>query len=1003
MLRSATMFCVRSFAAQAAFLIASMFTLGHCADARAETLGSYYHTSFLKQEGSPVDVGGLAQTSDGFLWIAGTKGLTRFDGNAFTTFHALPGERLPDAQLDELFPAEGGGLWIAYGSKGVTLLKDGHLRNFGLAQGYQGGHGHFMRDNSGHVWSYTFAALMRFEQGAWRVIYQESPGHAGIYDAHFDTDGNLWATIERRLCVRPANSSQFLAVPNGPAEAGFVFTGASGHVYVVNKEGLHIYRRNGLSLVEEAKPIPLTLYVVVEGRGGSLWLGSQSQGLYYVSGDDLKTAEASHASPRLQQMTQADGLTGDYISYLLQDSEGDVWVGTPGGLDRFRRAAFTRIDLPPGIHTVSASEDPLGNLWIGSETKPLLFGPASGELQETDVPKLTLASYIDPRDKSAWAANVEGVWRLIPGAPHLEKALTSTETGVTHALPCMLRDSQGIFYVCISYGGPGGGLLVSDGDGWKQVFDHPVFPLTLAADAAGGVWAGGSERNHLYELLNGRHVLLDEHQGLAVGVIRAIEANGGTLWVGGDEGIQFFDGRRFVTLIADNQEIMKPVTGIVEDRHGDLWVQTLDGVLRIRADDIKHFRGGDLKQVHANLFDDADGIPGATGLSWTHPTLRMGADGKIWAQTETGLAWIDPDHIPLENSRPPVYIDTLDAADRNYPATDNDIHLPASDSAFRISYSAPSLNRPDKMSFRYRLVGMTDTWQAAGDRREVSFTNVPPGTYRFEVTATNESGLSSPAAVLTFERLPAYYETWWFRALWALPVALLLWVAHDMRTRAVARRLKIRSDEREAVARDIHDTLLQRLQAVTLSLKGLSSDETIPGASREIIAQVCDETRDAISDMRGQIFALRRNQDPGLALYDQLMTEGRRLQARGNAHFALEVHGSPRSLKIGPEIELREIALEAIRNAYAHSNAAHITVTFNYEDRAFWLVVSDDGIGLSEKAADQARREGHFGLVGMRERVAGLKGSINIESAPEEGTEVHIRVPARVIYVSARH
>jgi signal transduction histidine kinase len=192
------------------------------------------------------------------------------------------------------------------------------------------------------------------------------------------------------------------------------------------------------------------------------------------------------------------------------------------------------------------------------------------------------------------------------------------------------------------------------------------------------------------------------------------------------------------------------------------------------------------------------------------------------------------------------------------------------------------------------------------------------------------------------------------------------------------------------------------MHAVMLSLKRLSRDEAAPSTFRDALAQVCEETHDAIIEGRGRILALRRDLDAGLVLYDQLMAEGRRLQNSGDAHFTLEVRGAPRKLKSGPQIELRDIAIEAMRNAFAHSGASKVIVTLNFEDQAFWLIVSDNGVGFCAAATDQAHREGHFGIVGMRERAAALKGSINIDSSPEEGTEVHIRVPARVIYVNTK-
>jgi signal transduction histidine kinase/ligand-binding sensor domain-containing protein len=1003
MLCSLTKLLSRSRAAQAVIYLASAVASIYAQGTHAETLGSYYHTSFLKQDGAPTDIGGLAQTSDGFLWISGAKGLTRYDGNSFSAFHTLPGENFPETQLDDLFPAEGGGLWIARDTNGVTLLKDGHLAEFGSDKGYLGAGGNFISDTKGHVWSYTTDALMRFDKGSWHVVYQSSSGHDVISHANFDNDGNLWAIVGNKLFVLPEDGTNFIKAPNGPEGALHVFSGGTDHLYVLAKRTeLHIYRRHGLSLTEEAKPVFAPIYTVLESRSGAVWMGSTLQGLYYISSDDLAAAESAHTSPSVQHLTQSDGLTSDFVVYIMEDTEGDIWLVTSTGLDRFRRAAFTRIDLPRDIHSVSASVDHLGNLWVGSETNPLLFRQPSGELRKTAPERLTQAMYVDPRDQSAWAANVKGVWRLVPGAPRLERPLTSKEVGFASIIPCMLRDSQGAFYVCTPYNGPGNGLLVSDNTSWKEVFNHPVYPLTLAIDAKDNIWVSSKDPNRLYRLSNGTQTLFSEKQGLAVGIVRSIYANGDVLWVGGDAGIQFFARGRFVTLLSDHQEIMGPASGLLVDRHGDLWAQTLDGVLRIRAADIRNFRRGILKQVHQDLFDDADGIPGDPTVEWTNPTLRMSPDGKIWAQTLTGLAWVDPDHIPTSNKPPVVYVDGLDAEGHNYSLNGDDIRLPPNRQALRISYTSPSFNRPEKITFRYRLVGMSDAWQDAGDRREATFTNIPAGTYRFEVIAINGDGLSSTPASIDFKQLPAYYETWWFRSLFVLPVALLLWLAYRMPTRALARRLKIRSEEREAIARDIHDSLLQRMHAVMLSLKRLSRDEAAPSTFRDALAQVCEETHDAIIEGRGRILALRRDLDAGLVLYDQLMAEGRRLQNSGDAHFTLEVRGAPRKLKSGPQIELRDIAIEAMRNAFAHSGASKVIVTLNFEDQAFWLIVSDNGVGFCAAATDQAHREGHFGIVGMRERAAALKGSINIDSSPEEGTEVHIRVPARVIYVNTK-
>ncbi|WP_158628730.1 sensor histidine kinase [Dyella choica] len=981
--------------ARLVFAFAAFAVWMHPSSASAQTLGSFQHAVYLKQDGWPGN-GDMTQTADGFLWISGNKGLTRFDGSRFRTFVPLPGERFLEARLGALHPAQGGGLWIAT-SDSATLLKDGHLRHYGAQQGYLGNNATFMTDPAGVVWVSTSAGLLRFENDAWHAIYRNRAGHSLKY-ASFDEAGNLWASIDHQLFVLPKGQSDFQPVPHGPSNAQRVHAGASGHLYVTTNDGIHFYRRNGLELAELAQPLETRIYAVLEGKDHAVWMGSPHDGMYFVSASDLESAEATHVVPRTQPMTREDGLTGNFAAYLIKDDEGDIWVNTPGGLNRFRPAAFTRVKLPLDIHTTSAAPDGAGNLWVGSENNPVLQVLPSGELHTTAVPPLTLALYVAPNGRDVWAANPKGIWRLSPGEPRIEKAIGAV-AGPVGALPCMLRDGQGKFYVCVPYSGNGNGLLVSDGEGWKEVFNHPVFPTTLALAPNGDIWTGSRDRNHLYRLAKGVESKFDERQGVAAGVVKIILADEDGLWIGGDNGIQYFDGQRFHTLVTDVPDIAMPVAGLVVDRHGDLWVQTLDGILRIRAADLARFRSGALKRVHADLFDDQDNVSGIPLFSWTSPNLKLGSDGRIWTQTSTAVAWADPDHMQVTGQQPAVYVDYLETSSHAYASARDTLTLSPNEKAVRIGFTSPTLGRPDKLKFRYRLVGMSDAWMDAGDRREAAYTNLAPGSYRFEVMVTNESGLSGKQlGTIRFVRLPAYYETWWFRALWALPVALLLWLAHNARSRALTRRLKIRSDEREAVARDIHDTLLQRLHAVLLSLQRLSQDESIPVAARASLARIRDDTRETISEGREQISMLRRAQDSGLMLYDELMAEGRRLQQQQDIRFAVEVHGEPRPLKSEAAAELRDAALEGMRNAFKHSGGAEVQVTLNYEESAFWVVVSDNGHGFDPQAQSSARHNGHFGLLGMRERVSRLKGAIHIESNADEGTEIHLQVPSRTIY-----
>lgn len=963
--------------------------------ASPETLGSFQHTAFQKQEGAPGDISHLAQTSDGFLWIAGTKGLTRFDGVTFAPFKPLPGERFLQSQFNWIFPAQGGGLWIANDNAGPTLLRDGHLTHFGEQQGYVGRAGYFFTDPHGEVWSVSSDAIMVFANGAWHAIERAQQPDRMYITGAFDAAGNLWVTAShQRLRVRAAGSDAFVDVPESVEAARRVFIGPSGRLYVTTSQGVHVYRAQGTRLSEVMLPIPFFVIAGVETRGGGLWLTSLSDGVYYASPEALAKAERDHAAPAMQKVPRIDGFPWP----LLEDNEGDVWLGRGGGLDRFRRTAFTEVPLPDNIHDVNAAIDAQGNAWIGSESYRVLRVPAGGGAWDvTDVPQYTMATFTDPSDGTVWGANVTGVWQLVPGVPHLAIPLPPPHPATDTY--CLVRDRQGRFFV--SRARNGHGLLAWDGSSWRDVLDMPAEVTVMAVDARNHVWAGTQERNRLIEVSDGETHRWDEHAQLAVGTVKSLLVDGGRLWVGGDDGIQFFDGQRFVTLRANDADAFQTTTGMVKDGAGNLWVQTLDGVMRIPAADIQHAIEAPGTPVSYRLFDSADGVPGAPDPIYTLPTLRTYADGRIWAHTAQGLAWIDPASPPRSTAVPAIRIESVSADGADVPLTGERASLSAGQRSFRVAYTTPLLSHPERVNFFYRLAGFSD-WQDAGHRREAVFTNVPPGDYRFEVRASGGGDVEGGAtATLPLTRVPAYYETWWFRALALLPVALLLWMAYVARTRAIRRQWLIRVEEREAVARDLHDTLLQRFHGLILRLETWASDPAIPHGLRRDMAQLSDRTRDAVVEGRERILMLRRKDDD-LALYDNLLKEGRALEAAHGSAFSIDIQGDVVALRPMCRRELHDFALEAMRNAFRHAQGSHVAVSLNYRRDALWLVVTDDGRGFGAEDTQRARRDGHYGIVGLHERAARLNATLNIDSVPGDGTEIHLRIPSRTAYARRR-
>lgn len=965
----------------------------------SETLGHYQQTVFEQSEGAPGGIGFLAQTSDGFLWLNGDKGLFRFDGLHFVPFKPLPGERLSGNEIGALFPAQGGGLWIAHEKGAPVLLEHGHLSYFGNAKGYEGTLGVFFSDSQGMVWARTHAAIMYFRQDAWHVFRRATSAADFFTGAAFDASDNLWmAEKNHGLLVKRAGSPEFTKVLDWGKGDALVTVGHSGRIYLQTQEyGCHIYREQNTTLVEVTAPIPGFVISVLETRSGGLWLTTEKGDAYYGSPADLALAEKNHATPKLTPVPGTKGFPWP----LLEDHDGNVWLGRSMALDRFNPADFNTIALPPNAHEISPSVDRDGGVWLGSEDLPVAYlAPGASLWEDTPAPSFTLATYADPTDHTVWGANPMGIWQLSPGTPHLTAPFSRAMS--SGGVFGVLRDKRGTLY--ISTYDWGTGLFAWDGSQWSNALGRPAIIKMMTVDSRNHLWLSSRESNQLTELSDGVEHTWDERQNLRVGMVRSIFADRNRLWVGGDDGVQFFNGKRFSSLLARDPDAFQAVTGLVVDRFHNLWLQNLDGVLRVPAAELHKAISQPDYAVSYQSFIRTDGAPGAPDVNRTLPSLRLGADGRIWAHSVKGLAWIDPAQRLKSPAIPPVVVESVSSNHDTFPVSTDAIRLTPQQDSFRIAYTVPALSQPERIRFAYRLEGFSD-WTDAGARREAVFTNVPPGHFLFEVRAFVGYGVASVTSTpLPLIRLPAWYQTWWLRTLAVGLLVLLVWLAFVYRLRyerrlvadRVAVRVEARYAERERIARELHDTLLSGFQGLLMHVQVWVSDKDLSAAARSQMERVIDQTRGLLIQGRDRILELRSSSDEPCHAVSEL----REFCTR----FATTCHSRFEVIDAVPEVvlpsamagEVLAIAQEAISNAAFHASACLIEVEFKRMKHFLQLTVSDDGRGIAAEVAREGGRDGHWGLIGMRERAQRIGAQLSIGRGQVRGTRVVLIVPTPI-------
>jgi signal transduction histidine kinase len=335
----------------------------------------------------------------------------------------------------------------------------------------------------------------------------------------------------------------------------------------------------------------------------------------------------------------------------------------------------------------------------------------------------------------------------------------------------------------------------------------------------------------------------------------------------------------------------------------------------------------------------------------------------------------------------------------------NQLTLEAGTRQVRFGFTAASLGMPERVRFKYKLSGVDDDWRIS-QVRNTTYTNLGPGNYTFAVMAANASGVwSATPASINFSIAPMFWQTAWFRALGIAVLMALLSGLYRWRLGLHARRTQERTEvrlaERERIAQDLHDTLLQGVQALSWKFERLIAQ--LPGGTRlrtemedalGLAERLVDEGRDSVHGLR----APRARSELGAAI----TAYAGQLAAEPSPMLSCAVEQLPRALREQAWQELFRIGCEACSNALRHAQATVIRVSVNYGDDGLSLCISDDGIGFVPPLAAANVAGRRWGMVGMHERAARLGGVLQVDSTSGHGTSIRLKISANLAYVRLR-
>jgi signal transduction histidine kinase/ligand-binding sensor domain-containing protein len=740
---------------------------------------------------------------------------------------------------------------------------------------------------------------------------------------------------------------------------------------------------------------------MLRDRDGGLWIGTNGQGLLHTH------------QGRTDLVTQSNGLSGDVIADLFEDREGNIWVATTDGLDRFRDFAIPTISVKQGLSnafvgSVLAAMD--GSVWLG--TRDGLDRWKDGRItiyrgRRSGLPDDAVESLFQDDRGRIWVSTNGGIVYFENGQLTAISAVpgrfVSSFAGDSAGSIWISHELQGLFHLVEG--------SVVEQIPWARLACKG-YATTLSLDVMqGGLWLG---------FRNGCLALFKEGQvrasygvadGLGKGRVSGFQLDGdGTLWAATEGGLSRVKDGHVATLTSRNGLPCDFVHWMMEDDEHSFWLYMACGLVHVPHTELDAWVTDPKRTIQAMVFDSSDGVrsrPLGTGYS---PNVARSPDGKIWFLPGDGVSVIDPRHLPLNKLPPPVHIEQITADRTTYEASSN-LRLPPLVRDLEIDYTALSLVAPEKIRFRVKLEGRDPDWKDVSNERKAFYNDLPPHSYRFRVMASNNSGVWNEAgASLDFSTAPAYYQTTWFRLSCVAAFLAFLAGLYQLRLRYLKRQFNIRLEERVGerirIARDLHDTLLQSFQGCLLKFSAVKYViRSRPDEAEETLERIIDQARAAVTEARDAVQGLRASTVVANDLARAIGTFGEGLaadQAGPNCpEFHVQVEGKSRDLPPLVRDEVFHVACESLRNAFRHAQAQRIEVEIRYNPRLFRLRVLDNGKGIDPAVLSAGGRAGHHGLSGVKERAELAGGKLSVSSRLDSGTEIELSIPASIAYIES--
>ena len=1003
----------------------------------------------------------IVRDSRGFLWFCTLRGLARFDGYTFQGYGAEQGLR---GSVTDVLETRAGEYWIATlnglyrfhpdpprpvrtASNAVRrpaaqpMFELFPLGDDKTLQGINTLH----EDRRGTIWAATNQGLYRLalSDGRWipRVVDLAVPGKPAntvrVLEVMEDHDGALWISLPQaglRQLLPDGRTNTYTtlgmraATATGGSFEGIVNTMLEDHdrrVWLGSEHGLSLLvRRPGSAQLDWVRTYTTkdglrddNVAALAESADGRLWAGT-SRGL-----SQFCVAPTCGAKSFRSYDTAPLGRFGAWT--LVNDRDGNLWMGNEIGALRLARDGFTTYDEADGLgssRVYSISESSAGSLYAVTP------GPHGGEVNEydgnrfrrispplqrptTDPAAPLRSSALQDRAGDWWVTTEEGLYqysgvtrvdalaRMRPTAVH-----TSRNGLPPAAIVSLYGDSRGDLWVGSNLSSAAAGTLsrwqrstrTFHVHGTAEGLSVSAAALAFCEDRSGDLWVGfpSDSAGRLARHHDGRFSVFSSRDGLPAGSVWSLYVDHvGRLWVATTEGgVARVDHPevalpRFATYTTAEGLGSNQVQAITEDQWGRMYLLTDRGIDRLDPATgwVKHYT-------------PADGLVGSSHWGSAFRDRR----GTLWFGTLEGLSQLIP--RPDEPaSPPPVRITAIRVRGDPYPVSElgqltfAPFLLEPSLNQLQIDFAGFNFGVGDTLRYQYKLEGADRDWSKPAEQRTINYATLSPGRYRFLVRALNWKDMPSrEAAVVEFRVVAPVWQRWWFVTLLSLAAAGVIYLLHHNRVTRLLELERIRS----RIATDLHDDVGASLSHIAVLSEVATSEvarlNLAPDAQRlyQPLLRIGSVSRELIDSMSDIVWAISPRKDRLGSLTERMREFAGEVFGSRNIDFHFDAAGIDPEMRFDPDVR-RQVFLifkEGVHNIVRHAASTRVVCDFRIERRQLVLRLTDNGRGFAPNAANGSVSDGH-GLLSMQRRAQILGGSLDVAGELDRGVTIVLQVP----------